>query len=115
MQLSVFLRDAVHVIPLDPQATSTASTFSRPHSRAALASATAAVGKIKSSPAVQAIGLTPATRRGALLRALRTNPVILRADPAAKFFVAWVDTGHDAARCITPTPHTRATPAYTPA
>jgi hypothetical protein len=60
------------------------------------------VGETKSSPAVQAIGLTPATRRGALLRALRTNPAILRVDPAAEersavFFAAWVDAGRDAA------------------
>jgi len=101
---SVFLRDAVRVVPPDPHAAaSTASASSRPHSRSASASATAAaVGETKSSPAVQAIGLTPATRRGALLRALRTNPAILRVDPAAEersavFFAAWVDAGRDAA------------------
>ena len=122
---SVSIHNAMHIIPPDPQATSTASasscphscaasasatTSSCPHSHAALASATAAVGKIKSSPAMQAIDLTPATLHGALLHVLRTNPAILHIDPAAKehsavFFVAWVDAGHDAARmhCTYPT------------
>jgi hypothetical protein len=51
---------------------------------------------------VQSINFTPATHRGALLHALRTNPVILHVNPAteehsAMFFVAWVDAGCDAA------------------
>jgi len=101
--VSMFLRDTMHIISLDPQATSTASASSRPHSHAASALATAAVGKIKSSPAMQAIGLTPATCCGALLRTLRMNPAILHVDSVAKehstmFFVAWVDAGHDAVR-----------------
>jgi hypothetical protein len=107
---SMSICDAMHVIPLDPQAASTASASSRPHSYAASALATAAVGEIKSSPAMQAIDLTPATLHGALLRALHTNPVILCIDPAAEkhsavFFVAWVDARCDAARtrCAYPT------------
>ena len=83
---SVFLRDAVRVVPPDPDA---ASTSAAPLARE---------GDSKSAAA--AIASTPATRRGVLLRALRSNPAILCVDPAgeersAVLFAGWVETGRD--------------------
>lgn len=85
---SVFLREAVRVVPPDPEA---ATTSAAPLARQ---------GDSKSAAA--AIAPTPATRRGILLRALRSNPAILRVDPAgeersAVLFVTWVETGRDTA------------------
>ena len=85
---SVFLRDAVRVVPPDPDA---ASTSAAPLARE---------GDSKSAAA--AIASTPATRRGVLLRALRSNPAILRVDPAGEersaiLFVRWVEIGRDTA------------------
>lgn len=85
---SVFLRDAVRVVPPDPDAASTSAAM------------LAREGDSKSAAA--AIASTPATRRGVLLRALRSNPAILRVDPAgeersAVLFAGWVETGRDTA------------------
>lgn len=96
---SVFLRDAVRVVPPDPaEAASSTSPLllaREGDSSCKSSSATAATASIAS---------TPATRRGVLLRALRSNPAILRVDPAgeersAVLFVRWVETpgGRDAA------------------
>jgi hypothetical protein len=67
---SVFLRDAVPVVPPDQQATTSFASHSR--------SVSTSAGPGEASVASTA----PATRRGALLRALRSNPAILRVDPA---------------------------------
>ena len=97
---SVFLRDAVRVVPPDPQTASASALSSASHSRSASASAPAPPGEASAS-----VGSTvPATRRGALLRALRSNPAILRVDPAGEersgvLFAVWVDAaGRDVVR-----------------
>jgi hypothetical protein len=81
---SVFLRDAVRVVPPDLETTAS----STPHSRSVSNSAGLGEASVTST--------VPATRRGALLRALRSNPAILRVDPAgeersAVHFATWVD------------------------
>jgi hypothetical protein len=86
---SVFLRDAVRVVPPEeaessPSASTTPSAHEDTMSRG------------KAVPTPIAVSSTPATRRGALLRALRENPSILRVDPAgeersAALFVSWVE------------------------
>jgi hypothetical protein len=87
---SVLFRDAVRVVPPDPQTTASSSAS---HSRSA--SGSAPLGEASA---------VPATRRGALLRALRSNSAILRVDPAgeersAVLFATWVDaTGRDMIR-----------------
>ncbi|KAN0107375.1 hypothetical protein V8E52_010206 [Russula decolorans] len=94
---SVFLRDAVRVVPPEeadsfPSASTTPSAHEDTISR----------GKAVPTPIV--VSSTPATRRGALLCALRENPAILRVDPAgeersAALFVSWVErVGAEASR-----------------
>jgi hypothetical protein len=89
---SVFLRDAVRVVPPDPPTAASSAS----HSRAASASASLGEAAVAST--------APATRRGALMRALRSNPAILRVDPAgeersAASFATWVDAaGRDIVR-----------------
>ncbi|KAH8976495.1 hypothetical protein EDB83DRAFT_2502286 [Lactarius deliciosus] len=82
---SVFLRDAVRVVPPEPAAPASASTPP--------AFEDAVTPRTEAPPPV-AISVTPATRRDALLRALRATPAILRVDPAkeersATLFVTW--------------------------
>ncbi|KAH9023134.1 hypothetical protein EDB84DRAFT_1509492 [Lactarius hengduanensis] len=82
---SVFLRDAVRVVPPEPAAPASAST------PPAFEDAVTPRGEV---PPPVAISVTPATRRDALLRALRATPAILRVDPAkeersATLFVTW--------------------------
>jgi len=91
---SVFLRDAVRVVPPDRQAIASSASHSRSSSNSA------ALGE------ASVTSTAPATRRGALLRALRSNPAILRVDPAgeersAVHFAIWVDAvgrDHDESR-----------------
>ncbi|KAH9037049.1 hypothetical protein EDB85DRAFT_2142619 [Lactarius pseudohatsudake] len=82
---SVFLRDAVRVVP--PESAAPASASTPP------AFEDAVTPRAEAPPPV-AISVTPATRRDALLRALRATPAILRVDPAkeersATLFVTW--------------------------
>jgi hypothetical protein len=82
---SVFLRDAVRVVPPEPAVPASASTPSEFED--------AATPRGEATPPV-AITVTPATRRDALLRALRATPGILRVDPtkeerSAALFVSW--------------------------
>ncbi|KAI9459247.1 hypothetical protein BJY52DRAFT_390514 [Lactarius psammicola] len=82
---SVFLRDAVRVFPPEPAAPASASTPSTFED--------SATPRAEATPPL-AISVTPATRRDALLRALRATPAILRVDPAkeersAVLFVTW--------------------------
>ena len=82
---SVFLRDAVRVFPPEPPAPASAST------PPAFEDATTPRAD---APSPVAISGTPATRRDALLRALRATPAILRVDPAkeersAALFATW--------------------------
>ncbi|KAH9062333.1 hypothetical protein EDB87DRAFT_1606425 [Lactarius vividus] len=82
---SVFLRDAVRVVPPEPAASASASTPP--------AFEDAVTPRAEAPPPV-AISAAPATRRDALLRALRATPAILRVDPAkeersATLFVTW--------------------------
>jgi len=94
---SVFLRDAVRVVPpeeadFSPSDSTTPSAHESTISR----------GKEVPTPTV--VSSTPVTRRGALLRALRENPAILRVDPAgeersAALFTSWVErVGEEASR-----------------
>src|SRR6266851_8161268 len=76
----VFLRDAERV---DPRATSTASASPRPHSRSARPRPPQPRARSNSPPPCSP-SVSHATRRGALLHALRTNPAILLVDPAAE-------------------------------
>jgi hypothetical protein len=81
---SVFLREAVRVVPPDLEKNASSAS----HSRSASKSAARGEAPVTST--------APATRRGALLRALRSNPAILRVDPAgeersAVHFATWVD------------------------
>jgi hypothetical protein len=93
---SVLFRDAVRVVPPDPQTTASSSSTAS-HSRSA--SGSAPLGE-----AAAAASAVPATRRGALLRALRSNSAIIRVDPAgeersAVLFATWVDAaGRDLVR-----------------
>jgi hypothetical protein len=83
---SVFLRDAVRVVPPESPALASASTppvFED------------TVTPRAEAPSPVGISGTPATRRDALLRALRATPAILRVDPAkeersAALFGTWV-------------------------
>ena len=82
---SVFLRDAVRVVPPEPAEPASASTPP--------AFEEAITPRGEATPPV-AISVTPATRRNALLRALRATPGILRVDPtkeerSAALFVSW--------------------------
>ena len=108
---SVFLRDAVRVVP-PPEDEQAASSDSKSHSASASAAppfashgatpnsrgkakAAAGAGTGAAPPPVAVPSTTPATRRGALLRALREYPAILRIDPAseersAALFALWV-------------------------
>jgi len=94
---SVLLRDAVRVVPPEevdssPSASTTPSAHESTMSR----------GKAVPTPII--VSSTPVTRRGALLRALRENPAILRVDPAgeersAALFASWVERfGAEASR-----------------
>jgi hypothetical protein len=94
---SVFLRDAVRVVPPEeadssPSASTTPSAHESTMSRG------------KAVPTPIAVTSTPATRRDALLRALRENPAILRVDPAgeersAALFASWIErVGAEASR-----------------
>ena len=93
---SVFLRDAVRVVPPEEADSSSASTTPSAHED------TMSRGKPVPTPIV--VSSTPATRRGALLRALRENPAIMRVDPAgeersAALFLSWVErVGAEASR-----------------
>jgi hypothetical protein len=94
---SVFLRDAVRVVPPEEADSSpSASTTPSAHED------TTPRGKAVPTPIV--VSSTPATRRAALLRALRENPAILHVDPAreersAALFVSWVErVGAEASR-----------------
>ncbi|KAH8997648.1 hypothetical protein EDB86DRAFT_891397 [Lactarius hatsudake] len=89
---SVFLRDAVRVVPPEPAAPASAST--PPASASTPPAFEGAVTPRTEAPPPVAISVTPATRRDALLRALRATPAILRVDPAkeersATLFVTW--------------------------
>ena len=82
---SVFLRDAVRVVP--PESAVPASASTPP------AFDDATTPRAEAAPPV-VISVTPATRRDALLRALRATPAILRVDPtkeerSATLFVSW--------------------------
>ncbi|KAH9161068.1 hypothetical protein EDB89DRAFT_809764 [Lactarius sanguifluus] len=82
---SVFLRDAVRVVPPEPAVPASASTPPAFED---------AVTPRAEAPSPVAISVTPATRRDALLRALRATPAILRVDPvkeerSATLFVTW--------------------------
>ena len=98
---SVFLRDAVRVVPPEEAASSSSSSsFVAPSAHEG--TPTPPHGKAASPPVV--VSSTPATRRGTLLRALREHPAILRVDPAkeersAAFFASWVEVvGAEASR-----------------
>ena len=96
---SVFLRDAVRVVPPEeadssPSAPTTPSAHERTTSR----------GKAAVPTTPNVVSSTPVTRWGALLHALRENPAILRVDPAgeersAALFASWVErVGAEASR-----------------
>lgn len=95
---SVFLRDAVRVVPPDEAAAASASATPSAHE----GTTTDLPGKAASPPV--GVSSAPATRRGALLRALREYPAIMRVDPAkeersAALFASWVETvGAEASR-----------------
>ena len=86
---SVFLRDAVRVVPPEEYpATASASASTPPTFEDATTPRAEA-------PSPVGISGTPATRRDALLRALRATPAILRVDPAKEersvaFFGSWI-------------------------
>ncbi|KAI0291151.1 hypothetical protein BC826DRAFT_1023951 [Russula brevipes] len=93
---SIFLRDAVRVVPPE-------QAISSPSASAAAPTHEGAAKPRGTTPATVAVSSTPATRRDALLHALRANPAILRVDPAneersAVLFAAWVATAADATR-----------------
>jgi hypothetical protein len=96
---SVFLRDAVRVVPPE-EADSPASASTTPPAH----ESTMLRGKAVPTPMPTVVSSTPATRWGALLRALRENPAILRVDPAreersAALFASWVERiGAEASR-----------------
>lgn len=96
---SVFLRDAVRVVPPE-EADSPASASTTPPAH----ESTMLRGKAVPTPMPTVVSSTPATRWGALLRALRENPAILRVDPAreersAALFASWVErVGAEASR-----------------
>lgn len=86
---SVFLRDAVRVVPPE-EADSSPSPSTTPSAH----ENTISRGKTVPTPIV--VSSTPATRRGALLFALRENPAILRVDPSGEersstLFASWVE------------------------
>ena len=91
---SVFLREAVRVVPPEEAASS-------PPAEAREGSAEL---RRQAAPPPVGVSSAPATRRGALLRALREYPSILRVDPAgeersAALFASWVETvGAEASR-----------------
>ena len=86
---SVFLRDAVRVVPPEEiDSSPSASTTPSAHE--------STMPRGKAVPTPNVVSSTPATRRGALLCALRENPAILRVDPAkeersAALFASWVE------------------------
>ena len=86
---SIFLRDAVRVVPPEEYpATASASASTPPTFEDATTPRAEA-------PSPVGISGTPATRRDALLRALRATPAILRVDPAKEersvaFFGSWI-------------------------
>jgi hypothetical protein len=93
---SIFLRDAVRVVPPE-------QAISSPSASAAAPTHEGAAKPRRTTPATVAVSSTPTTRRDALLHALRANPAILRVDPAneersAVLFAAWVATAADATR-----------------
>ena len=94
---SVFLRDAVRVVPPE-EADSSPSVSTTPPAN----ENTMSRGNAVPTPII--VSSTPATRRGALLHALRENPAILRVDPAseersAALFALWVErVGAEASR-----------------
>ncbi len=98
---SVFLRDAVRVVPPE-EADSSPSPSVTP------SAPEGTTPRRKGVPTPIVVSSTLATRRGALLRALRENPAILRVDPAgeersAALFALWVETvgmetSHDESR-----------------
>ena len=94
---SVFLRDAVRVVPPEE-----ADSSSSPSTTPSAHESTMLRGKTVSTPIV--VSSAPATRRGALLCALRENPAILRVDPSeeersAVLFASWVEkVGAEASR-----------------
>lgn len=98
---SVFLRDAVRVVPPDEAAASASASASGTPSAH---EGTTAELPGKAAPPPVGVSSAPATRRGALLRALREYPAILRVDPAkeersAALFTSWVETvGAEASR-----------------
>ena len=98
---SVFLRDAVRVVPPDEAAAAASASASATPS-AHEGTTTDLPGKTASPPV--GVSSAPATRRGALLRALREYPAIMRVDPAkeersAALFASWVETvGAEASR-----------------
>ncbi len=86
---SVFLRDAVRVVPPE-EADSSPSASVTPSAH----EGTTPRGKAVPTPII--VSSTPATRRETLLRALRENPAILRVDPAreqrsAALFASWLE------------------------
>ena len=86
---SIFLRDAVRVVPPEEYPASASASASTPPT---FEDATTPRAE---APSPVGISGTPATRRDALLRALRATPAILRVDPAKEersvaFFGSWI-------------------------
>ena len=97
---SVFLRDAVRVVPPELAAASSSAPTSTPTPPAHEGGAT--TPRAEAPTPVSTAATTPATRRDALLLALRATPAILRVDPAreersAELFASWTKAGADAA------------------
>ncbi|KAI0248129.1 hypothetical protein BJV78DRAFT_1239209 [Lactifluus subvellereus] len=95
---SVFLRDAVRVVPPEQAAASSSTPTSTPTPPAH----EGAVTPRPEAPTPASTAATSVTRRDALLHALRATPAILRVDPAreersAGLFVSWTKAGAGAA------------------
>jgi hypothetical protein len=96
---SIFLRDAVRVVPPEQANTSSSTPTSATTPPAHEGTATP---RAEASTSVVPATAPPATRRDALLHSLRANPAILRVDPAgeersANLFLSWAKAGADAA------------------
>ena len=101
---SVFLRDAVRVVPpsdLTASASSSSSVFTVTPASVSVSAAPRAAHANEDAARQSSVAVAPAahtratSRRGALLRGLRANPAILRVDPAKEgpsvaLFTSWV-------------------------
>jgi hypothetical protein len=97
---SIFLRDAVRVVPPEQGNTSSSTPTSAPTPPAHEGTVTP---RAEASTSAVTTTAPPATRRDALLHSLRANPAILRVDPAGEersgnLFLSWTKAGADAAR-----------------